>query len=223
MQQREIHMTLRALTGLLLCLAIAACSGPTPRPAADPAAMAHGAAVTPAADPAAVEKRYREAWLAQTDPQALDVLRFWFEEWDEDRVQGGKGRYNDKWFPHGPLGAAGSAEIDREIRQRTRLLLAAALEARSGLSSTSMGSSLNTRAMRARSRSASCSAVVSASTLGTAQDCIRSELVRSMNSAAERSLNFWFSQLRSGLPYNSMDRSVKAGVPMDCSICAAVE
>jgi uncharacterized protein (DUF924 family) len=116
-------MTIRALTGLLLCLAIAACSGPAPRPAADPAAMAHGAAVTPAADTTGVEtpgveKRHREAWLAQTDPAALDVLRFWFEEWDEDRVQGGKGRYNDKWFPHGPLGAAGSAEIDREIRER---------------------------------------------------------------------------------------------------------
>ena len=57
-------------------------------------------------------------WLIATDPAALDVLRFWFEEWDQDRVDGGKGRYNDKWFPHGPLGAEGSKEIDREIRER---------------------------------------------------------------------------------------------------------
>ena len=73
--------------------------------------------VLPARDPSVVTEQDRESWLARTDPAAMDVLRFWFEEWDEDRVQGGKGRYNDKWFPHGPLGAAGSAEIDREIRR----------------------------------------------------------------------------------------------------------
>jgi uncharacterized protein (DUF924 family) len=60
----------------------------------------------------------RDNWLAATDPAAIDVLKFWFEEWDEDQIAGGKGRYNDKWFPHGPLGAAGSKEIDLEITNR---------------------------------------------------------------------------------------------------------
>ena len=60
----------------------------------------------------------KATWLLRTSPEALSVLRYWFEEWDEDRVEGGKGRYNDKWFPHGPLGAAGSAHVDREIRKR---------------------------------------------------------------------------------------------------------
>jgi len=55
--------------------------------------------------------------LDRTDARALEVLRFWFEEWDEDIETGGKGRYNDKWFPHGPLGAEGSKEIDRIIRE----------------------------------------------------------------------------------------------------------
>ena len=60
----------------------------------------------------------RDHWLAATDPMAIDVLKFWFEEWEKDRVTGGKGRCNDKWFPHGPLGAAGSKEIDLEITDR---------------------------------------------------------------------------------------------------------
>jgi uncharacterized protein (DUF924 family) len=59
----------------------------------------------------------RERWLADTDPQAMKVLEFWFEEWGEDLIHGGKGNYNDKWFPHGPLGAEGSKEIDREITE----------------------------------------------------------------------------------------------------------
>ena len=60
----------------------------------------------------------KASWLLRTSPEALSVLRYWFEEWDEDRLEGGKGRYNDKWFPHGPLGAAGSAGVDREIREK---------------------------------------------------------------------------------------------------------
>ena len=69
----------------------------------------------------------RAAWLLRTSPEALSVLRYWFEEWDEDKVEGGKGRYNDKWFPHGPLGAAGSAGVDREIRERFSDLFARAV------------------------------------------------------------------------------------------------
>ena len=71
-----------------------------------------------ASDKNGFETGKRDDWLAATDPAAIDVLKFWFEEWDEDQVAGGKGRYNDKWFPHGPLGAAGSKEIDLEITNR---------------------------------------------------------------------------------------------------------
>lgn len=71
--------------------------------------------VATAPPPTATEKA---AWLDRTSPEAVAVLAYWFEEWEQDRVAGGKGRYNDKWFPHGPLGAAGSADVDREIRER---------------------------------------------------------------------------------------------------------
>ncbi|WP_066013741.1 DUF924 family protein [Endozoicomonas atrinae] len=57
-------------------------------------------------------------WLARSNPEALEVLRFWFEEWDADMEQGGAGRYNEKWFPHGPNGLAGSQEIDRLTREK---------------------------------------------------------------------------------------------------------
>lgn len=60
----------------------------------------------------------QQSFLAETHPLAMDVLTFWFEEWDEDKNNKGKGQYNDKWFPHGPLGAEGSKETDRIIRQK---------------------------------------------------------------------------------------------------------
>lgn len=60
----------------------------------------------------------RKKFLQSAKPQALAVLRYWFEEWDEDTRQGGKGRYNDKWFPHGPKGAEGSKLVDAEIRSQ---------------------------------------------------------------------------------------------------------
>lgn len=60
----------------------------------------------------------RAVWLERTDPDAKAILRYWFEEWDDDLKRGGRGRYNEKWFPHGPAGAAGSAAVDREIRKR---------------------------------------------------------------------------------------------------------
>jgi uncharacterized protein (DUF924 family) len=63
-------------------------------------------------------QKEKQRWLAETDSKAIDVLTYWFEEWDQDMGQGGKGRYNDKWFPHGPKGAAGSKEVDKEIRKR---------------------------------------------------------------------------------------------------------
>lgn len=83
------------------------------------AGMPAGQHLTPQVDavasPSATEKA---VWLARTSPEALSVLTYWFEDWEQDRLEGGKGRYNDKWFPHGPLGAAGSADVDREIRER---------------------------------------------------------------------------------------------------------
>jgi uncharacterized protein (DUF924 family) len=109
-------MITRLLTSLSLCIALAACAGQALQPAAD--AAPQSTAVAPAREASAITVQDRDAWLARTDSAALDVLRFWFEEWDEDRIGGGKGRYNDKWFPHGPLGAAGSEQIDREIRER---------------------------------------------------------------------------------------------------------
>lgn len=57
-------------------------------------------------------------WLAQANPQAMEVLRFWFEEWDADIPLRGAGRYNEKWFPHGSNGVAGSKEVDRVIREK---------------------------------------------------------------------------------------------------------
>lgn len=60
----------------------------------------------------------RQRHLVDTDPAAMRVLHFWFEEWDQDLLEGGKGRYNDKWFPHGEKGVEGSKEVDRIIRER---------------------------------------------------------------------------------------------------------
>ena len=60
----------------------------------------------------------KQNYLAETDAKAMDILTYWFEEWQQDLTQGGKGRYNDKWFPHGPLGAEGSKETDRIIREK---------------------------------------------------------------------------------------------------------
>ena len=65
-----------------------------------------------------VDNTLRQQYLSATDPKALEILKFWFEEWDTDIKQGGKGKYNDKWFPHGPKGAEGSKEIDRIIREK---------------------------------------------------------------------------------------------------------
>lgn len=65
-----------------------------------------------------VDNTLRQQHLSATDPKALEILKFWFEEWDTDIQQGGKGKYNDKWFPHGPKGAEGSKEIDRIIREK---------------------------------------------------------------------------------------------------------
>lgn len=78
------------------------------------------------------DQQERQRWLAQTDPRAMDVLTYWFEEWDQDMIQGGKGRYNDKWFPHGPKGAEGSKEVDEEIRERFLELFDAAVNDRLG-------------------------------------------------------------------------------------------
>ncbi len=100
---------------LLLSLLAALSAGAV----ADAGAPAAGHRFTPQvadiAPPTATEKA---SWLERTSPEALSVLTYWFEEWERDGVAGGKGRYNDKWFPHGPLGAAGSADVDREIRER---------------------------------------------------------------------------------------------------------
>lgn len=65
-----------------------------------------------------VNEHLRQQHLAAIDPKALEILMFWFEEWDKDMQQGGKGKYNDKWFPHGPKGVEGSKEIDRIIREK---------------------------------------------------------------------------------------------------------
>jgi len=84
-----------------------------------PPAIAAGDPVysyAPAMEAAEANAAEREHWLSVTDPAALKVLTYWFEEWDKDRAQGGKGLYNDKWFPHGPKGAEGSKEVDAEIR-----------------------------------------------------------------------------------------------------------
>ncbi len=57
-------------------------------------------------------------WLARANPEAMEVLHFWFEEWEADIEKGGAGRYNEKWFPHGPDGVIGSKEVDRQIREK---------------------------------------------------------------------------------------------------------
>ncbi len=62
--------------------------------------------------------RSSQDWLVEANPEALDVLHFWFEEWGSDIELRGAGRYNEKWFPHGPNGAAGSQEVDRLIREK---------------------------------------------------------------------------------------------------------
>ncbi|QEY31237.1 DUF924 domain-containing protein [Synechococcus sp. RSCCF101] len=74
----------------------------------------------------------RQRHLASTDPAAMTVLRFWFEEWDEDMIEGGKGRYNEKWFPHGAKGIEGSKEVDRIIRERFMTIFEAATNEGSG-------------------------------------------------------------------------------------------
>ncbi|MCY4328548.1 MAG: DUF924 domain-containing protein [Endozoicomonadaceae bacterium] len=43
----------------------------------------------------------REKMLATASPRAMDVLKFWFEKWDQDKISGGRGEYNSKWFPEG--------------------------------------------------------------------------------------------------------------------------
>ncbi|WP_067519169.1 DUF924 family protein [Endozoicomonas ascidiicola] len=58
-----------------------------------------------------------QTWLSQTHPDALKVLRFWFEEWELDIQRGGVGRYNEKWFPHGPEGTSGSKVVDQASRE----------------------------------------------------------------------------------------------------------
>ena len=65
-----------------------------------------------------VNKTEQQRFLQAANPQALAVLRFWFEEWDQDITAGGKGQYNNKWFPHGPKGAEGSKAVDAEIRNK---------------------------------------------------------------------------------------------------------
>ncbi|HIL95264.1 MAG TPA: DUF924 domain-containing protein [Pseudomonadales bacterium] len=60
----------------------------------------------------------QKQFLSESDPRAMDILKYWFEEWEADMQQKGKGRYNDKWFPHGPDGAEGSRETDRIITER---------------------------------------------------------------------------------------------------------
>jgi uncharacterized protein (DUF924 family) len=74
----------------------------------------------------------RAYWLGRTAPEAMKVLRFWYEEWDQDRERGGRGRYNDKWFPHGEEGAAGSAKVDQEIRDRFLTLFETAVSNKLG-------------------------------------------------------------------------------------------
>ena len=65
-----------------------------------------------------IDSEKRKTFLMETDKSAMAVLTYWFEEWDEDKTRGGKGKYNDKWFPHGPRGVEGSKKVDEEIRQK---------------------------------------------------------------------------------------------------------
>ncbi|MEB3342607.1 DUF924 family protein [Okeania sp.] len=70
----------------------------------------------------------QQHFLEKTDPKAIEILRFWYEQWDNDIVKGGKGVYNSKWFPHGPAGAAGSQEVDKQIREKFSKTFDAAVE-----------------------------------------------------------------------------------------------
>jgi hypothetical protein len=108
-----------SVISLFLVLLLSGCAAPdTQPPPAGVGSPNTAYSSTPAtAQQGEVSTAERERWLADTDPQAMTVLKFWFEEWDEERIHGGKGNYNDKWFPHGPLGAEGSKEIDREITE----------------------------------------------------------------------------------------------------------
>jgi len=66
----------------------------------------------------AIDPEQRRYFLQTTDPSALKVLRFWFEQWDQDMIDRGKGRFNQKWFPNGPDGIAGSREVDRIVTEK---------------------------------------------------------------------------------------------------------
>ena len=112
-------MIKQSMLTIFMALLMAACAVQEPLQAQVAASPETKYVYSPdSANIGASETTQRERWLAVTDARAMDILKFWFEEWDEDRLNGGKGRYNDKWFPHGPLGAEGSKEIDREIRER---------------------------------------------------------------------------------------------------------
>jgi uncharacterized protein (DUF924 family) len=105
-----------SLIPICFLLLLAGCAGQATAPQTAVAAEPQYTYAPIADQAAAASPAQRDQWLEATDARAMDVLTFWFEEWDLDRVQGGKGRYNDKWFPHGPLGAEGSKEVDAEIR-----------------------------------------------------------------------------------------------------------
>ncbi len=56
--------------------------------------------------------------LRSMHPEAATVLRFWFEEWEDDMVTRGKGQFNQKWFPNGPDGVMGSRHVDQIITKK---------------------------------------------------------------------------------------------------------
>jgi uncharacterized protein (DUF924 family) len=122
----------RSLACLLpLLVILSACATGSPNPAATQQIESPAPSAVAVASLEGQElERSRESWLSRTDPEAMAILRFWYEEWDQDRLDGGRGRYNDKWFPHGPAGAASSKEVDREIRERFLLTFEAATEGR---------------------------------------------------------------------------------------------
>jgi len=70
------------------------------------------------ADLSPAQVKTQQSFLLQANSEAKDILYFWFEEWDDDMTSKGTGKYNDKWFPHGPTGIEGSKETDRIIRER---------------------------------------------------------------------------------------------------------
>ena len=70
------------------------------------------------ADLSPAHAKAQQSFLLQAHIEATEILSFWFEEWDEDMTSKGTGKYNDKWFPHGPTGVEGSKETDRIIRER---------------------------------------------------------------------------------------------------------